>query len=63
MANVSTPTGQKAQAAKKSYSEYVGVDVFAAGLGFADDLAAAAESRRARKGQTAVPAATTNPKA
>lgn len=50
-----TPTGQKAQAEKKSFSQYIGTDEAAAGYGFADDLAAAAAARREAKGQTSTP--------
>lgn len=46
-----TPTGQRAQAEKKPFSEYVGVDVSNAGFGFSDDLAAAAAMRREVKSQ------------
>lgn len=55
-----TPTGVKAEQVKKSFSDYVGVDVAAAGFGFADDLAANAASRAAPQQPTT---ATTNPKA
>jgi hypothetical protein len=55
----STPTGQKAQAEKKTFASFIGVDEANAGFGFADDLAAAAALRREAKGQTA----TTAPKA
>ncbi|MNT93329.1 hypothetical protein D3C72_2347780 [compost metagenome] len=47
----STPTGNKAQAEKKPFSQFLGVDVANAGFGFNDDLAAAAAMRREAKGQ------------
>lgn len=47
-----TPTGQKAQAEKKPMSEFLGVDVYASGGGLANDLAEAAEARRAAKDPT-----------
>lgn len=47
----STPTGQKAQAEKKPFSEFIGVDVANAGFGFNDDLAAIAAMRRQAKSQ------------
>ena len=44
-----TVTGQKPQTEKKTFASFIGVDVAAAGYGFVDDLAAAAELRREAK--------------
>jgi len=57
---LATPTGQKAQAEKKTFASFIGVDEANAGYGFADDLAAAAEMRREAKGQSST---ATTPKA
>uniref|UniRef100_A0AB39CCS3 Uncharacterized protein n=1 Tax=Pseudomonas phage RVTF4 TaxID=3236931 RepID=A0AB39CCS3_9VIRU len=59
-ATPSTPTGLKPGQQKKTYAELVGVDVSATGFGFADDLAAIAQSRKAPQQPTT---AATNPKA
>lgn len=48
-----TVTGQKPQAEKKTFASFIGVDVAAAGYGFADDLASAAELRRQAKDSAA----------
>lgn len=53
-----TVTGQKATAEKKPFSTFVDVDVYTAGLGFADDLAEAAAERQALK----TPQSSTTPK-
>lgn len=58
-ATPTTPTGVKPGDVKKSYSELVGVDVFAAGLGLFEDMASVAAERRA---PTQPSTATTNPK-
>lgn len=50
-----TVTGQKAQAEKKPYSTFVGVDVYKAGNGVADDLADAAAMRLSSRASANTP--------